>query len=212
MNVRELIPKDKFDVSHITDLMEINETDIQPILPDLLQWIEDINWPVASDMVRVLARFPDSVTPLLHTLLDISAKDTIAKYWIIVCLIPLFPIEKQRLLLDDVKRICNNPSDSEVHEEVVAVAEDFFHYTVCRDELRECEQDFENNPDVALIKMAELYCRLYDTTYHDLFDSIELWINHYGNRKLLDYIVENNNLKMKKLQEIIESKSKIVRS
>jgi hypothetical protein len=124
-NVQELIPRHKFDDSHIADLMKISEAEIQPILPDLFEWIADMNWPVASEVVKVLARFPDSVIPLVQTALDISAKDDILKYWIINQLLPLFPLEKQHSLYDDVKRICDSPSNSEKHEGAQEVAYDF---------------------------------------------------------------------------------------
>jgi hypothetical protein len=124
-NIRELIPRNKSDDSHIVDLMTIKETDVYPILPDLLEWIADVNWPVASAVLKVLARFPNSVIPLIQTALDILAKDDILKYNIIVHLLPLFSIEKQHTLYYDVKRICDNLTDSEKHEAVWEAACDF---------------------------------------------------------------------------------------
>ncbi|MDR2940650.1 MAG: DUF5071 domain-containing protein [Clostridiales bacterium] len=47
-DIRELIPKNKFDIKPVPILMEISESEILPILPDLLFWMADMNWLVAK--------------------------------------------------------------------------------------------------------------------------------------------------------------------
>jgi len=123
--LRTLIPRDKFDFAHFPELMEISEEEVKPILPDLLFWIADMNWPIATEMVKVLARFPNSVIPLIKELLKPTEKDEDWKYFIITDLIPAFPTESQELLAESIKRILDAPTDGEVDSEVWHVARDY---------------------------------------------------------------------------------------
>ena len=53
-NIKDLIPKDKFDVSSFEQLMALNDAEIDPIIPELLKWIQDMNWPVAPSVIKVV--------------------------------------------------------------------------------------------------------------------------------------------------------------
>ncbi len=41
-DVRKLLPKDKFDLSTTEELMQLDDDEIEAIIPDLLIWIQDI--------------------------------------------------------------------------------------------------------------------------------------------------------------------------
>lgn len=123
--LRTLIPKDKFDFAPFPELMEISEEEVKPILPDLLYWIADMNWPIAIEMVKVLARFPDSVIPLIKELLKPTEKDEDWKYFVITDLIPALPAESQELLAQSINRILNVPTDGEVDCGVWEVVKDY---------------------------------------------------------------------------------------
>ena len=47
MDIRTLIPKDKFDLRNISRIRKLDFLTLEPIIPELLEWIQDINWPVA---------------------------------------------------------------------------------------------------------------------------------------------------------------------
>ena len=115
-----LIPKNKHDLEPISQLMVINEDEIKPILPELLYWIADMNWPVAQEMINVLIRFPNVVAPLIKEVLNPSETDGEWKYFIITNLLPRLPTITQKLLLEDVKRIQSNPTDSEKYSALEA--------------------------------------------------------------------------------------------
>lgn len=121
----DLVPKDKFDSSTIAALKSLTEREIAPILPALLEWIQDCNWPVASDILPVLALHQAALAPLIHSVLRPNEKDAIWKYWIITCLVPLFSDETTDQLLPDIKRIAQNPTQSELSEEVQEAAVNF---------------------------------------------------------------------------------------
>ena len=123
--LRTLIPKDKFDFSPFPELMAINEEEVQPILLDLLFWIADMNWPIAIEMIKVLARFPDSVTPLIKELLKPTEKDDCWKFSLVLHLVPTLPKKSQEQLVESMKRILDAPTDGEVDCGVWKVAKDY---------------------------------------------------------------------------------------
>ncbi len=112
-NLFELIPKDKFDNSSIPLLNTMNVQDAVPILGELLEWIQDINWPIAQELIEVLPRFHMQLVPHIKSVLH--ADDDIWKCWTL-CLIQKFPKETVLLLASDIKRIAYNPTASEIDE------------------------------------------------------------------------------------------------
>ena len=114
-DIHDLVPKNKFDrerLKHLTD------NEIEPILPSLLEWIQDCNWPVAGDILPVLALHQSALVPLIHRVLSPHEKDDIWKYWIITCLAPLFSDESINCILSDIQRIAKSPTQGELREEV----------------------------------------------------------------------------------------------
>ena len=111
--LKKLIPKDKFDIEPIPTLMKISEDEVKPILPELLFCVADMNWPIAAEMVKVLARFPNSIIPLIKEILKPTETDEEWKYFIITDLIPKLPQNSQMLLSNDIARIIDCPTDEE---------------------------------------------------------------------------------------------------
>ena len=113
-----LVPKNKFDNSNIEKLKHLSSSEIEPILPVLLEWIQDCNWPVSGDILGVLALHQSAIVPLIHGVLSPNEKDDIWKYWIITCLLPLFSDKSINFILPDIKRIAKSPTQGELKEEV----------------------------------------------------------------------------------------------
>ena len=124
-HLRILIPKDKFDLSHFPELMDISEEEVKPILLDLLFWTADLNWPIATEMAKVLSRFPDSVTPLVKELLKPTEKDDCWKFSLIVGLVPNLPEKSQKQLAKSMRRIVDAPTEGEVDCSVWEVSKDY---------------------------------------------------------------------------------------
>lgn len=121
-DVYNLLPKDKFDNSNIEKLKQLTDEEISPILPRLLEWIQDYNWPIAKDVLSVLALHQCELVPLIINVLKPEEKDDIWKYEIITYLLPLFSDENMKAVLSSVKRIAENPSENERLEEVDGAA------------------------------------------------------------------------------------------
>lgn len=112
-----LIPKNKSDFSTIEELNKLSPDDITPLLPKLLEWIQDINWPIAQEMIKILTKHQVLMVPILKNILVPEQTDDVWKYWIISALLPNFSNETLSLLLDELKRIATNPTEGEKIEE-----------------------------------------------------------------------------------------------
>lgn len=121
-NVEALVPKNKFDESTIEELQKLNDHEITPILLPLLEWIRDINWPVAQKIVPILAKHQVAVTPFIIELLKPEQTDEIWKYWIIAELLGLFQSENLQPVLPSLQRIAEHPTENERDEEVDVAA------------------------------------------------------------------------------------------
>ena len=122
MDFYDLIPKNKYDISNIEKLKQLTTKEIEPILPALLEWIQDRNWPVAEALLPVLALHQSALTPLIMNILSPKEEDNIWKYYIITCLLPLFSDACIAPLLPSLKRIAENPTQNEILEETNSAA------------------------------------------------------------------------------------------
>ncbi|AZN41649.1 DUF5071 domain-containing protein [Paenibacillus albus] len=112
--IRDLVPTYKFDYEVLGKLrkLDLNKIDINPIIPELFEWIQNINWPIAPDLCKILATFrANDIIPQIKLVLN-SGDDC----WQNSCLcylIPELPIEVKRELLPDLLRIATSPTEIE---------------------------------------------------------------------------------------------------
>ncbi|MFJ6211704.1 DUF5071 domain-containing protein [Lysinibacillus sp. NPDC092081] len=51
-------------------LKKLDRDKILPLLPNLLEWIQDMNWPVASSILELLLTFPEEIVPHVQNVLS----------------------------------------------------------------------------------------------------------------------------------------------
>jgi Domain of unknown function (DUF5071) len=115
MNLQELIPKGKHDMETARKLFEHSYSEVSPIVPQLLEWLQDGNWPVARLVADFLRTVQDEITDDIINVL--KTNDDVWKYW---CL-HNFGYRASGIdgrLLNEIKRIAASPSDSEIIEGV----------------------------------------------------------------------------------------------
>lgn len=123
---RKNLSKDKFDNSGLNRLSALPDEEIKSVIPDLLMWIQDMNFPVAPEVCSIIAGHYDVADIEIIKLLDISQSDELWKYFIITGLLPV--IEKpSENLIKAVRRIAFSPSDSEITEEVNERAKNYLY-------------------------------------------------------------------------------------
>ena len=109
------VPKDKADMAAVTALRATPRADLVPLIPELLTWLADMNWPVARPISEILSGFGlELVEPIREIL---KSNDEVWKYWIVYFLADTGP-EVFASLEPDVRRVAERPTNEEVSEEV----------------------------------------------------------------------------------------------
>ena len=80
-----IVPSHKFDFEACDRLFKASNNDIKKHLPELLEWLQDMNWPVARLVLkRIKVMNKDLAQPIKNIL---NGGDGIWKYYIITNLI-----------------------------------------------------------------------------------------------------------------------------
>lgn len=79
MTIQQLIPKDKFDIETVDRLSDYSFDEVRQIAPDLLTWIQDMNWPVAKPISKYLQSISEHLTEDIIKIL--KGTDDTWKYW-----------------------------------------------------------------------------------------------------------------------------------
>lgn len=119
-NIQDLIPKNKGDLSTAEKLKNYSYDDLKEIIPNLLEWLQDLNWPVAKPVSEYLESIHDKMTTELLTILK-SNEDEVWKYWIITI---FGPITESPIIKNEIIRIAASPTKNEMIEEVDEVAKE----------------------------------------------------------------------------------------
>lgn len=110
------LPRDKFDFERVRKLKGLSRSELLSLLPGLLQWIQDMNWPIAVEVVEILLAFPNELVPYIKEVL--SSDDDIWKYWCLEGLLKRFPKETKQLFHSDLIRLVERPTEGEKLEEL----------------------------------------------------------------------------------------------
>jgi len=123
LDLKHLIPKNKFDEETAKKLKDHSYEELKQIIPQLLEWIQDMNWPVAS----IVADYLISISKKIQKeILDIiTGSDIMWKYWCISVICYNSPDALSEEVLSEIVRIAQNPTqfeiENEVNEEAIAV-------------------------------------------------------------------------------------------
>lgn len=117
MNIKNLLPKDKFDIESVENLKNFSFDEIQPIVPDLLEWLKDCNWPVSKPIFNFLLPYTDNISSDILEILN--GTDEVWKYWI---LSGFGDSITNNLVNEEIKRIAFKPTKNELNEGIAEIA------------------------------------------------------------------------------------------
>lgn len=70
VELRNLLPRSKQDIKRVKGLMALGYPAIAPVLPELLTWLQDINWPIAEPVSLLLATVGAPLVPHARKVLE----------------------------------------------------------------------------------------------------------------------------------------------
>lgn len=112
----DLLPRDKTDYERVAKLREIDLTEKTEIIHDLLEWIQDINWPIARDIIDILSSYPIQIRDSVNKILQSSDYE-----WVDNCiyyLIDSLDDSELNYYKTNLERIAYNPTQFELENEV----------------------------------------------------------------------------------------------
>jgi hypothetical protein len=117
INTKDLIPKDKHDIERAENLKNYSYLELKSIIPELLEWLQDCNWPVAKPVSEYLVSINGNITQEILNIL--KTNDQIWKYWII----SIFGrITNDTFIREEIILIATNPTKDESLEYVDEIA------------------------------------------------------------------------------------------
>lgn len=114
-DIRLLIPQGKLDIERANAVVAVGYPAVAPILPDLLIWLQDYNWPVAHVLAPFLISIGSPLIPHVRNVMDTD--DDIWKYWMIV-LIMRESREVAQAFREELERLAHSPTEREILEEL----------------------------------------------------------------------------------------------
>jgi Domain of unknown function (DUF5071) len=117
-----LLPRNKHDIEHVQALIELGYPGVAPILPNLLEWTQDPNWPVAGPLGEFLASIGD---PIVKHVADIlRGGDGGWKYTCIHFVVRNMRLEIAAQLTSSLDRLVTSPTPDDIREEVNLAAQE----------------------------------------------------------------------------------------
>ena len=116
------LPQHKHDTAIAAVFGSLSMDELAPHLPELLGWMQDFNWPVAKVLQPILACSDRRIAP--HIIDVLRGDDEVWKYWLLAELVIDLDASVRELLMDEIVRIINAPTDGERAEEVHLAAAD----------------------------------------------------------------------------------------
>lgn len=76
-----LLPVDKHDLPKAEAIVALGYPAVEELLPALLAWMQDPNWPVAKVLMPFLAGIGEPLAPHLCAIFE--SDDDVWKYWVL---------------------------------------------------------------------------------------------------------------------------------
>lgn len=116
MESDKCIPKTKFDTAAIMRAQSVGFPALNPVIPNLLEWLQDANWPIAASTAELLTHAGTEIIAPIQSIFH--ASDAIWKYWVIELLVACLDASLKEALRGDLEGLANTPNERDRAEEV----------------------------------------------------------------------------------------------
>jgi hypothetical protein len=113
--------RDKFDIANAKALAALGYPAVKPMVPHLLEWIQDGNWPVAHVVAAFLASLGSQILPEIRAVLA-HPSDAEWKWFCIKDVLAHMEPAAVRELRPELERLAFSPSERDKGGEVDQVA------------------------------------------------------------------------------------------
>lgn len=120
--IGDVLPRHKYDNARVEMIKNLDRDKILPLLPNLLEWIQDMNWPVAPSILELLLTFPEEIVPYVQDVL--SSDDENWKWFVLHFLVIGLPIESRVQFREYLTRVAETPTHNELAEELDEIAKE----------------------------------------------------------------------------------------
>ncbi len=119
LKTAHLLPVDKHDLPKAEAIVALGYPAVDALLPELIAWVQDINWPVAKVLIPFLATISEPLAPHLRMIFE--SEDHVWKYWVLDKLVA--PSPKLAVAVESyISRMALEPSPGESDEGVDEIA------------------------------------------------------------------------------------------
>jgi len=111
--LRSVLPKSKGDIERASATVRLGYPTVAPILPHLMRWLQDRNWPVAEIIAPFLANIGAPLLPEIRTVL--RSNDDIWIMWVLNELVKPRPDIFVNDLRDELLALTHKRSEEEIN-------------------------------------------------------------------------------------------------
>ncbi|MFT8320267.1 MAG: DUF5071 domain-containing protein [Bacillus sp. (in: firmicutes)] len=90
-----------------------------------MEWIQDMNWPIANEIAEILFTFPNELIPLIKNVL--ATNDYVWMYWCLEILVKRLPADVKKQVKSELIRLVEKPTAEEKLEELDVTALEILH-------------------------------------------------------------------------------------
>lgn len=120
--MKKHIPQNKSDIDFYTHLEKMNIIEIKEDVNVLLEWLQDMNWPVAIHISNYFSQYINIIDDEIIEIL--RSKDEEWKYSILFSIILHSKIEPNDKIYKEVYRIFKHPTKEESEADLDELADD----------------------------------------------------------------------------------------
>jgi hypothetical protein len=121
------LPRDKHDTQRAQALIALPWDDVAPAMPQILEWMQDVNWPVAGVLLPYLAGIGPRLAPYVKTVL--ASDDEQWKYFVLQGIVR-HSRELACELDGELQRFAHAPTMGELEEGVAEVAREILQWQI----------------------------------------------------------------------------------
>ncbi|MBW3625574.1 MAG: DUF5071 domain-containing protein [Armatimonadetes bacterium] len=120
--MRELLPRDKYDIERANALVSYGYPAIRPVLPELMDWMQDMNWPVTY---QVISPFLRSIgTPFIPEIRRVLAEENYDIKRSLLIDVVRESREVAQEMKEDLKKIASMQPENDEDEDLQEIAAD----------------------------------------------------------------------------------------